>query len=156
MMKEKTKSYIIILFSVIVTLIMSANIIVNAEYDEYGNYYDPYEYSESSVFEDYSSADTSELTSEDWAELQESLNSSFQASLNSGNNSNNKSDFQNIKEDSNPNDDVNDAWWYMLIGLLLIVIGVTIIVLVIAATIRFKHSVQPQQNKKNPPKPTKK
>ena len=155
-MKEKRKSYIIILFSVIVTLIMSANIIVNAEYDSYENYYNQYEYSESSIYDEYSSVDTSELTSEDWAELQESLNSTFQASLNSGDTSNNKSDFQSIKEDSDPNDDINDAWWYMLVGLLLIIVGVTGIVLVIAATIHFKHSTPPVQNRKNPKKPIKK
>ena len=145
-MKKKCKPYIIILFSVIITLIMSANIIVNAEYDEYGNYYEPGTdyYSEEQSVE---STDTSELTSADWSELQESLNSKFQTSLNTASNGN--EDFKNIKEDSNPADDVNDTWWYLLTGLILITIGVIIIVGIIASSIHSYHNRKIVSSDKN-------
>lgn len=138
-MKRKNKPYIIILFSVIITLTMSANIVAYAEYDEYGNYYEP-----ETIYDDVQSVeptDTSELTSEDWKELQESLNSRFQTSLNT--NSSDNGDFKNIKNDSNPNDDVNDTWWYLIIGLILITLGVSAIVAVIAATIHSRHTSAP-------------
>ncbi len=134
-MKKAAKPYIAILLSVFLTLIISAGIVANAEYDEYGNYYEPY--AEESLLEGYSSVDTSELTSEDWSKVQENLNSTFQ--LNSET-SKSEGDFKNIKEDSNPNDDINDTWWYLLFGLLFIIIGVSAIVMVIASTVHFKNS----------------
>lgn len=141
-MNKKSKTSIFVLFSVIITLIMATGIMANAEYDEYGNYYEP-----STVIEEesshvsLSSIDTSELTSKDWEKVEENLNSAFHTSTDKNTSaSTNDGDFKSIKDNLDTSDDSNDTWIYLLIGLVLITVGVAAIVLVIATTVHTKHS----------------
>lgn len=141
-MNKKSKASIFVLFSVIITLIMATGISANAEYDEYGNYYDPYSVSEEESSEiSLSSIDTSELTSEDWEKVEENLNSTFHTSTDKNSSaSTNDGDFKSIKDNLDTSDDSNDTWIYLFIGLVLITVGVVAIVLVIATTVHTKHS----------------
>ena len=181
---------------------------VNAEYDEYGNYYEPepyyddtytvydndeeyvtdsyydssdsgydesseYQssipfaynpYRETTQYEEDSaeesseepeseiSVDSSELTSEDWAELQESLNSTF--SLNSdvitGSGNGYEKAFKTIKETSGDSkEETNDAWTYLLTGIILIVLGAVTVLIVIITSLRTKKKMKAQAEKYN-------
>lgn len=153
LINKKYKSSIIIIFSVIITLIVSiVGITVNAEYDAYGNYYEPsaseltsVSSSESSIIlEDDAvlSSDTSELNSDDWKKVQENLNSTFGSSVASSTKSDtdNNGDFKNIKDNPGNSASTNDTWIFLFIGLVLITLGVAAIVFVIAATVHTKHN----------------
>lgn len=156
-MNKKRKASIFVLFSIIITLIMATGIFVNAEYDEYGNYYEPsYISVEESSEILLSSIDTSELTSEDWAKVEENLYSTFNTSTDKNSSTTNNGDFKSIKENPDTSNDTNDTWIYLLIGLILITVGVVAIVLVIATTIHTKHAkqatrTQPKHSAKNKP-----
>lgn len=140
-MRKKNMSHIIIFFSVTITLILSLHITANADYDEYGNYYDPYEGSSEAYSDLYSSEDNTELTSEDWSELQESLNSTFH--INSHSSSDEGDDFKDIKDN---NDNTNDSWHYLLWGLILIGLGIAIIIVTIATNLHVKSSIRSGNN----------
>lgn len=157
-MNKKRKASIFVLFSVIITLIMATGISVNAEYDEYGNYYDPSSVSEEESSEiSLSSIDTSELTSKDWEKVEENLNSTFHTSTDKNSSaSTNEGDFESIKNNLDTSDDSNDTWVFLFIGLVLITVGVAAIVLVIATTVHTKHSAhavkaQPKHSANNKP-----
>ncbi|MDD6488908.1 MAG: hypothetical protein PUG48_03705 [Clostridia bacterium] len=154
-MNKKNKASIFVLFSVIITLIMATGIMANAEYDEYGNYYEPSTVSAESSQVSLSSIDTSELTSEDWKKVEENLNSTFHTSTdkNSSTSTTDDGDFKSIKDNPDTSNDSNDTWIYLLIGLVLITVGVAAIVFVIATTVHTKNAVkaQPRHSANNKP-----
>ncbi|MGN0537516.1 MAG: hypothetical protein ACI4M3_06025 [Acutalibacteraceae bacterium] len=75
-----------------------------------------------------SSVDTSELTSEDWSQIQEEISSAMNSDVEISVNTS-KSPFENIK--SNDGTNGNDSVWFLVLGIGLVSIGALILAFVI-------------------------
>lgn len=83
---------------------------------------------ENSIGVSDNSVDTSELTSEDWSQIQEEISSAMNSDVEISVNTS-KSPFENIK--SNDGTNGNDSVWFLVLGIGLVSIGALILAFVI-------------------------